>query len=173
MMNVIALYIASEHVYRGHHGKEPGTDPMVEVDQVECVAGRGLRGDRYFENALGSKGQITFFAQEVHDEICNTLGLPELPASVYRRNVITSGVDLNELVGREFLVQGVRFFGIEECRPCYWMDRAVAPGAEAALEHQGGLRARIVCNGSLRAGDERDYRCRRGRASRMPVPAIG
>ena len=65
------------------------------------------------------------------------------PPSVFRRNVITHGADLNELIDREFEVQGVRFYGTAECTPCYWMDRAFAPGAEAALLGHGGLRARI------------------------------
>ena len=65
-------------------------------------------------------------------------------------DVITRGVDLNSLIGQEFEVQGVRFKGTEECRPCYWMDEAVAPGAEKFLKGRGGLRAQILCDGILR-----------------------
>ena len=68
-----------------------------------------------------------------------------------RRNVITRGVDLNELIGQQFEVQGVRFLGMEECRPCYWMDGAFAPGAQEFLKGHGGLRARILRDGSLRS----------------------
>ena len=67
-----------------------------------------------------------------------------------RRNVITRGVDLNALIGSEFEVQGVRFFGMEECRPCYWMDRAFAAGTHEFLKGRGGLRAKILCDGILR-----------------------
>jgi MOSC domain-containing protein YiiM len=67
-----------------------------------------------------------------------------------RRNAITAGVDLNEFIGQEFEVQGVRFLGTEECRPCYWMDRAIAPGAEQFLKGRGGLRALILSDGKLR-----------------------
>jgi MOSC domain-containing protein YiiM len=66
--------------------------------------------------------------------------------------VITRGLDLNSLVGREFEIQGVRFLGTAECSPCYWMDRAFAPGAEAALKKRGGLRAKILTDGLLRVG---------------------
>jgi MOSC domain-containing protein YiiM len=59
-------------------------------------------------------------------------------------------LELNEFIGREFEIQGVRFFGTEECRPCYWMDQAFAPGAEAAMKGRGGLRARILTDGTLR-----------------------
>jgi MOSC domain-containing protein YiiM len=65
--------------------------------------------------------------------------------------VITRGVDLNDLIGQEFDVQGVRFLGTEECRPCYWMDGAFAPGAQEFLKGRGGLRARILSDGSLRS----------------------
>jgi MOSC domain-containing protein YiiM len=67
-----------------------------------------------------------------------------------RRNVITRGVDLNEFIGQEFEVQGIRFRGTEECRPCYWMDRAIAPGTEQFLKGRGGLRAMISSDGKLR-----------------------
>jgi MOSC domain-containing protein YiiM len=57
---------------------------------------------------------------------------------------------LNSLIGEEFAVQGIQFLGVEECRPCYWMDQVLGPGAEAALKNRGGLRARILTSGQLR-----------------------
>jgi MOSC domain-containing protein YiiM len=59
------------------------------------------------------------------------------------------GADLNELICEDFEVQGVRFHGTEECRPCYWMDRAIAPGAHEFLKGRGGLRAKILSDGRL------------------------
>ena len=69
---------------------------------------------------------------------------------VTRRNIITRGVDLNSLVGKEFEIQGVSFAGVCECSPCHWMNDAIAPGAEAALHGRSGLRARILTDGVLR-----------------------
>jgi len=66
--------------------------------------------------------------------------------------VIVQGVDLPSLIGREFVLGGVRFEGSEECRPCYWMDQALAPGAEEFLAGKGGLRARILNSGTLEKG---------------------
>jgi hypothetical protein len=63
--------------------------------------------------------------------------------------VITRGVHLNDLIGVEFEIQGVQFFGREECRPCYWMDFAFSPGAENVLKGRGGLRAEILKDGHL------------------------
>ena len=149
-VEVRQLYIAAGHNFFGRHGQPPGQHSIVEVAEVECVAGRGLRGDRFFDFKENYKGQITFFARETYEAICCDLGVRDRSPSAFRRNVITTGVDLNVLIDREFLIQGVRFRGTEECRPCYWMDRAFAPGANEFLKGRGGLRAVILTDGSLR-----------------------
>jgi MOSC domain-containing protein YiiM len=69
---------------------------------------------------------------------------------VFRRNIVTCGLDLNSLIGQEFEIQGVRFAGVEESKPCYWMNQAFAEGAEEAMKGNGGLRARILTSGVLR-----------------------
>lgn len=147
------IFISPGHNYRGHYGGPPGTNPVVEVDAVECVAGRGLVGDRYCGEQEDFKGQITFFALEVHRQLCAAFGLRATPPSVYRRNIVTEGLDLAALVGREFDLHGVRFLGTEECKPCSWMNQAVAPGAEEAMRGRGGLRAKILSSGLLRRDD--------------------
>jgi MOSC domain-containing protein YiiM len=124
---------------------------MVEVNAIECVAGRGIRGDRYFDFKDDYKGQVTFFSLEVFDELCGALQVDRAVPSAVRRNVFTRNVDLNELIDQDFEIQGVRFHGTQECRPCYWMNRAIAPGAEEFLKGRGGLRARILTSGELRS----------------------
>ena len=61
------------HNFVGHHGREPDTHPMIETSEIECVAGRGIRGDRYFDFKDDYKGQITFFSLEVFDELCSAM----------------------------------------------------------------------------------------------------
>ena len=124
---------------------------MIEVPTVECVAGRGLHGDRYFDFKEDYKGQITFFSLEVFDELRDALKLEGIVPSAVRRNVFTREVDLNQLIGRDFEVQGVHFHGTEESRPCDWMNRAIAPGAREFLKGRGGLRARILTDGTLQS----------------------
>ena len=124
---------------------------MIEVPVIECDADRGIRGDRYFDFKDDYKGQITFFSLEVFNELCGALQIRDSSPVVARRNVITRRVDLNQLIGKEFEIQGVRFHGMEECRPCYWMDQAIAPGAHEFLKGRGGLRAKILCGGQLRS----------------------
>jgi MOSC domain-containing protein YiiM len=124
---------------------------MIEVSAVECVAGRGIRGDRYFDFKDDYKGQITFFSLDVFEELCTALDLHHCSPAAARRNVITRRVDLNELIGTEFEVQGVSLYGTEESAPCYWMDSAFTPGAKDFLKGHGGLRAKILCDGELRS----------------------
>ncbi|MDB6064043.1 MAG: molybdenum cofactor biosysynthesis protein [Pedosphaera sp.] len=149
-LHVCRLYISVGHNFFGHHGMPPGENPMLEMPEVECVAGCGLRGDRFFTYKENYKGQITFFAFETYEAICRELGVWDKPLSAFRRNVITAGVDLNGLIGKDFQIQAVRFHGMEECRPCYWMDEAFAKGANDFLKGRGGLRAAILSNGVLR-----------------------
>ena len=149
---IVRLFVSPGHNYVGHFGREPGTHPMLERAAVECVAGHGLVGDRYFRPDPEAKGQITFFAEEVHERLCAGLPEPVPSPSVYRRNVLTRGLDLTSLIGAEFVLQGIRFFGTEESRPCDWMDRAFCPGARTRLAGNGGLRARILSDGVLRPG---------------------
>lgn len=146
------IYISPGHNYFGHHEKPPGEHLMVEVAEVECVAGKGLMGDRFFGFKEDYKGQATFFAMEVHEDLCRILGVQDRAPSVFRRNILTRGVDLNGLIGKHFELQGVEFEGVSECTPCYWMDQAFGAGAEAALKNRGGLRARILTDGVLRVG---------------------
>ena len=148
-MQIQRLYISSGHNYFGHHGQKPGEHPMFERDEIECVAGRGIAGDRFFEFKPDYSGQITFFAEEVYDALCREFALSDKDASGFRRNVITRGADLNSLIGREFEIENVRFRGEKACDPCHWMDYAFAPGAEAFLKGQGGLRASILSSGKL------------------------
>lgn len=151
-MQIRQLFISPGHNYFGHHEKPPGEHPLIEQDRILCVAGRGIQGDRFFDFKDDYKGQITFFSLEIFEEICSRLGVRGKSPGVTRRNAITAGIDLNTLVDREFEVQGLRFQGMAECSPCYWMDRAIAPGAEKLLQGRGGLRARILTDGVLVAG---------------------
>lgn len=151
MIRLEHLFLSPGHNYVGHHGRSPGQHPVLPVHTLECVAGHGVRGDRYFDHQPDYKGQITFFAMEVLDALRDALRLPDARPESTRRNVFTRGSDLRSLIGVEFEIQGVRFFGTEECRPCYWMNTAFRDDrAERWLKGRGGLRARILTDGPLR-----------------------
>jgi MOSC domain-containing protein YiiM len=148
-MRIEHLFISPGHNFFGHHGQPAGTHPILPVDQIECLAGRGIRGDRFFDYKENYKGQITFFAMEVLEALRHELNLPAAQPSATRRNAFLRGADLNRLIGTQFELQGLRFQGVEECHPCHWMDSAVGPGAEAWLRGRAGLRCRILTDGIL------------------------
>ena len=152
-MQIRQIFISQGHNYFGHHGRPPDDFPLVEVKQIECVAGRGIRGDRFYDYRDNYKGQITFFSSEVFDRLAEHFGVRDKTAGTLRRNVIVSGIDLNELIGEEFSIQGVRLRGTAHCRPCYWLDQAIAPGAEKFLAGNGGLRAAILTDGIIAVGN--------------------
>ena len=148
-MKLLNLYISPGHNYFGHFGKPAGENPVEEVEVLDCVENRGIQGDRFFDYKPDYKGQITFFEIETHRRLCEQFGVVDKGPEVYRRNVITEGVDLNTLIGKEFEIQGVRFLGTEEAKPCFWMEKAFGEGAEEALKGKGGLRAKILSSGAL------------------------
>lgn len=150
-MKIRHLYLSPAHIYVGHFGGPAGTTPIVECDELECVAGSGIRGDRYFDHKPDYKGQITFFEMETHHRLCDQFAVFDKGPDCYRRNVIVEGQDLNELIGKEFELQGLRFFGTEESKPCFWMEDAFGEGALKALAGKGGLRAKILEGGMLRS----------------------
>jgi hypothetical protein len=122
--------------------------PVELVEQAAAVAGRGLEGDRYFD------GRGTFsnrYARGVDLTLIDA-GAVEDPATA-RRNVITRGIDLNALVGRRFMVGEVECLGQRLCEPCAHLERLTEPGTLRALVHIGGLRADVLSDGTIRAGD--------------------
>jgi MOSC domain-containing protein YiiM len=149
-MDIQELFISPGHNYFGHYGHPPGEHPMLAVDKIHCVEGSGIEGDRFFNFKPDYKGQVTFFEFETYLGICNHFNIRDKSPSVFRRNVITRGVNLNSLIGKEFEVLGVRFLGATECAPCEWMNRAFCEGAETFLKGRGGLRAKILSSGILR-----------------------
>ena len=132
-MRVEQLFISPGHNYFGHHNQPADSHSITRVAAIECVAGRGIRGDRFFDYKENYKGQITFFAMEVLEDLRDELNLPEAQPQATRRNAFIRGADLPALIGQQFEIQGVRFEGVEESRPCNWMNAALGPGAEEWL----------------------------------------
>ena len=131
--------------------------PRTEVEAVRAVAGMGLEGDRYFgmRRAGGRKRQyerqVTLIEAEAVDAVRAT-GAAFAPGDA-RRNVVTRGVRLNDLVGRTFRVGEALLRGIERCDPCSRLTRLTYRGVERDLRDRGGLRAEILESGDIRVGD--------------------
>ncbi len=152
---ITQIFTSPGHNYFGHHGKPPDDFPLIEQRRIECVAGHGIRGDRFYDHRDNYPGQITFFSADVFERLCEAFSLTNKSPGALRRNIIVSDVDLNSLVGIDFEIQGVQFRGTKHCAPCYWMNQAVALGAEKWLAGNGGLRAQILSDGFIEVGDAR------------------
>ena len=132
--------------------------PMQLVPQAEALPGRGLAGDRYaagtgtFSPRGGHKPgyELTLIAAEVVEEL--TARDAALDFASTRRNVLTRGIDVNALVGREFTIDDVRCRGLRLAEPCAHLERIAGPGLLRPLIHRGGVRVDVLSAGSLRAG---------------------
>ncbi|MGE3297092.1 MAG: MOSC domain-containing protein [Porticoccaceae bacterium] len=142
---MIGIYVAAAR------GALPGA-----VEAVAALAGVGLAGDRYAVGAgtwsswPGTGRAVTLIAAEVLDS------LPEpwrLSAAEARRNLLTRGIDLNALVGREFRIGGARLRGQRLCEPCRHLEELARAGVAAKLVGRGGLRADVLASGLIRCGD--------------------
>ena len=123
------------------------------VESVRAFAGRGLEGNRYFFEGDAPPGRaLTLIAAEALAEGKAASGV-ELGAAESRRNVLTSGIDLNALVGERFRVGDVECVGIELCEPCTTLEGATRPGVIKAYVHRAGLNADILTDGEIALGD--------------------
>jgi len=132
--------------------------PIKSVAEVIALAGRGLEGDRYakklgtFSKDPGSGRDVTLIEVEAIEALKRDYQV-ELEAGESRRNIVTQGISLNHLVGKEFRVGEVVLRGTRLCEPCAHMEKLTVKGALRGLIHRGGLRADIVKGGTIRVGD--------------------
>ena len=123
------------------------------VERVRAVAGSGLEGNRYFYDGDAPAGRaLTLIAAEALADGAAASGI-ELGADESRRNVLTSGIDLNALVGVRFRVGDVECLGVELCEPCTTLERLTRPGVIKAYVHRAGLNADILSDGEIAVGD--------------------
>ena len=140
--------------------------PLKKVASARALAGAGLEGDRYSTgNGTFSKDasknpnkhypadrQITLIEAEAIEAAARDYELTIDPAQS-RRNLLVRNVPLNHLVGHEFTIGEVRLRGLRLCEPCGHLEKLTQPGIIKALLHRGGLRAEILCDGTLNPGD--------------------
>jgi MOSC domain-containing protein YiiM len=145
--NVVSIHIA-----------RAAAAPMESREEVKAVVGHGLEGDRYFNDAghwsrsPGVSREVTLIQVETIEALQHEKSLAIAPGAA-RRNVVTRGVPLSHLVGREFQVGAIRLRGTRLCEPCAYLEGLTQPGVLAGLIHRGGLRAEIVTGGTIRVED--------------------
>jgi MOSC domain-containing protein YiiM len=136
-----------------------GGEPMRSVDRIRAIAGVGLEGDRYALRSGHYSGDPNVDRQVTLIEVEEIEALEEgsrivLAPGETRRNVTTRGIRLNDLVGRRFRIGDVDCEGTRLCEPCQYLTDLVGKPVLAPLVHRAGLRARILTDGEITAGDE-------------------
>lgn len=141
------------------HVADRAEAPIKAINEVTAVAGRGLEGDRYFtssgtySNDPGDGRHVTLIESEAIDALSRDYHVV-LDPGLARRNIVTLGIALNHLVGRDFRIGNVIVRGTRLCEPCVHLEKLTQPGTLRGLIHRGGLRAEILVGGILRIGDE-------------------
>ena len=131
--------------------------PMQSVDRVKTVPGVGLEGDRYalklgtFSKPVPDR-ELTLIEAEAIEAIKHEYEIEITPGNA-RRNLVTRGVPLNHLVGKEFRIGDVKVRGIRLCEPCAHLEKMTGQPVIKGLRHRGGLRAQILSEGVVRVGD--------------------
>jgi MOSC domain-containing protein YiiM len=133
---------------------------QIAVDAVQLNAGKGIIGDRFFGYRKTQPGRnLTLIEKEVIAEFNQAFRLG-IPLNATRRNLVSQGIRLNELVGKTFKIGNVFCRGIELCEPCKVMDRHFPPTSLSQTEiirafiNKGGIRAKILTDGLVKLGDE-------------------
>jgi MOSC domain-containing protein YiiM len=146
--SVVSLHIAPR-----------AAESMVSVAVVRAVPGKGLERDRYHDRTGTYSGgeprpdrEVTLIEEEAVAALRHDYEV-EVGAGDIRRNIVTRGVALNHLIGREFRAGEVTLRGIRLCEPCRHLEQVTGRPVRAGLVHRGGLRAQILTAGTIRTGD--------------------
>jgi len=144
---VVGIYIAQNQ-----------GDQTVSVDRIHVVPGMGIEGDRYFIKRTESEKQsktgreITLIELEAIDSIRLIDGIQITPQET-RRNIITKGIPLNDLVGHIFFIGTIKLRGVRLCEPCQYLANKTDPRILHAMVHRGGLRADLLTEGYIQTND--------------------
>ena len=128
-------------------------DKILNVNEVQAIEGKGLLNDRKFKNENSKECQITLI--EIENIInFNKISKTNIPAVDFRRNIITKGIKLNDLVGKKFFVGNVKLKAHDLCRPCKYLQNKLGQNNFInEFLHKGGLRCEILSSGKITVGD--------------------
>ena len=127
---------------------------IKEVTSIEVLANKGVVGDRHFDDFNDPYCQLSLIESENIDYYNFKYGL-NIPYINFRRNIVTKGIQLNELVGKKIKIGNVKIEGIDLCRPCRHLTEIL--GQENILKEflrRGGLRCQILSSSQIKIGDE-------------------
>ena len=127
---------------------------IIEVNSIDVLANKGIVGDRHFNEYNDPYCQLSLIESENIDYYNTKYGL-NIPYTDFRRNVITKGINLNNLIGKKLQIGNVKVEGVDLCRPCKHLTEML--NQENILKEflrKGGLRCQILSSSSISIGDE-------------------
>ena len=125
-----------------------------EVTSIEVMANQGVIGDRHFNEFNDPFNQLSLIESENIDYYNFKYGL-NIPYIDFRRNIITKGIKLNDLVGKKFLIGKVKLEGIDLCRPCRHLSEVLnQDNIIKEFLRKGGLRCQILTSSIIEVGDK-------------------
>ena len=127
---------------------------IQEVEEINVLAGEGIIGDRYFDESTEDRNQLTLIESENIDYYNQKFNL-KIPYLNFRRNIVTKGIELNDLIGKELLINQTKIKGIDLCRPCKELQEKL--GLDNFIKEflkKGGLRCEILTSANIKVGDE-------------------
>ena len=127
---------------------------IVEVKSIDVLANKGIVGDRHFNEYNDPYCQLSLIESENIDYYNTKYGL-NITYTDFRRNVITKGINLNNLIGKKLQIGNVKVEGVDLCRPCKHLTEML--NQENILKEflrRGGLRCQILSSSSISIGDE-------------------
>ena len=129
-------------------------DDMIEVDSVNVIASKGILEDRYFKENNEKDIQTTLIEKEnidFYNQISNT----DIPYINFRRNIITSGIKLNDLINKEILIGDTKIKAHRLCDPCkYLQDKLTQKSLVKNFLNRGGLRCEVITSGKISVDDD-------------------
>jgi len=148
------IFISPKSNYWSLGKNFPGDAPTHSLEKIQCDEGKGLVGDRFYGFKKDYRGQVTFISKELLDEMKSELEV-EFPYETLRRNILISGINPLDLVGKRFQFGRAVFEGINDCAPCGFWNKIVKKGATDWLRNRqaGGLRAIVSQSGIISVGD--------------------
>jgi MOSC domain-containing protein YiiM len=125
-----------------------------EVNSIDVLANQGVIGDRHFKEFNDPYNQLSLIESENIDDYNIKYGL-NIPYLDFRRNIVTKGIQLNNLVGKNILVGNVEVVGIDLCRPCRHLTEVLEQdNILKEFLRRGGLRCQVLSSSSIKVGDK-------------------
>ncbi len=141
------FFTSPKHNYFTRPKFEVGDALIIAHTSLNFEEGKGIEDDRFEESLY----PVTFFSLEVAEAIDKAFER-SIDIELYRRNITISGINLCELIGKQFTIGEVVFEGMAHCNPCTWMDAVIEKGTYRQMKGRGGLRAKVISSGKLVLG---------------------